>query len=377
VTGESDRDARLAQLKKYALLHARAQGLPMRRVRQVLGRIHDDREGSPRSWAAVWNGEGDALARRGRQLHACRAHVLARFPYPGDRDRSRAQRLGVETFDRWRLSRGGIERLELRLPGGTVCCWAAGLSSTRPRPLVVVSGGIVSVKEQWAPLLPKLAGLGLAAVVTEFPGVGENTVRYTADSWRLLPDLLDRVAGRARVADTSLLALSFSGHLALRAATADSRIRRILTVGAPVREYFTDERWSRRIPGITLETLCCLTGVPDPDRIHRHMRGWALTDRELAAVRIPVAAVVSSRDGIIPPDDYRVMRSGLPDVRFKHFEDVHGSPGHLLEMRSWLLSTLLLLRGVGGVRARMLGGVVRAAALGDALGRTTARVTAR
>ena len=125
-------------------------------------------------------------------------------------------------------ARGGlVQRLEFDPPDGKIACWASGLDEKRRRPLLLVMGGIVSVKEQWAPLLPKLRRMGFAAVVTELPGVGENTCAYHPESWRLLPHLLDRLSGSAGTDDASLLALSFSGHLALRAATEDHRIRRV------------------------------------------------------------------------------------------------------------------------------------------------------
>ncbi|MEV7996337.1 alpha/beta hydrolase, partial [Streptomyces sp. NPDC086077] len=207
----------LEELKEFARLHARGQGMTAEHATRVLARISNDTAGNPHSWAAVWTTEGRAAADRGDLLDACRHYALARFPYHGDADRRTAQRLCVDTFDQWRRGQDGIERLEYEHAGGTVACWAAGLDDAS-RPLLLVMGGIVSVKEQWAPLLPLLRKLGFAAVVTELPGVGENTVTYGPDSWHMLGSLLDRLSGRARVSDTTMLALSFSGHLALRAA---------------------------------------------------------------------------------------------------------------------------------------------------------------
>ncbi|GGL05907.1 alpha/beta hydrolase [Streptomyces flaveus] len=340
----------LAELKEFALLHARGQGMAPRQAVRILQQITNDTEGDPDSWAATWTRAGRTAASCDRHLDACAHFALARFPHHGDPVRQTAGRLLVSSFDTWRCRRGDIERLELPLADGTMACWATGLDALRPRPLIVVMGGIVSVKEQWAPVLPLLRRLGFAAVVTEFPGVGENTLTYRPDSWRMLPGLLDRLAGQATVSDTSLLALSFSGHLALNAAAEDPRIRRVLTVGAPVGAFFTDADWWPRVPGITADTLCRLTGAADRAALRTALPEYALDTERLRRVRIPVRYVASARDEIIPAGEQRLL-GALPDLRVKTFDDVHGSPGHLGAMRRWLFSQLLLTRFRGGPAA--------------------------
>ncbi|MFG3255685.1 alpha/beta fold hydrolase [Streptomyces sp. NPDC048172] len=332
----------LQELKEFALLHARGQGMAPAHAARVVSRIANDTPGDARSWASVWVAEGRSASRRGDLLAACRSYALARFPYPADEERRLAQRLCVDAFDTWR-GEHDVERLEFPLPGDATCrAWASGLD--RDRPLLIVMGGIVSVKEQWAPLLPLLRKIGFAAVVTELPGVGENSCVYAPDSWRMLPTLLDHLAGRARVADTSLLALSFSGHLALRAAGKDARIRRVLTVGAPVTDFFRDTGWRAGVPAITLDTLRRLTGAADRDQLFAVLPEFALTAADLAAIRIPVRYVVSARDEIIPPGERARLRQAPGDIRFKVFDDVHGSPSHLGATRRWLFGSLLRSR---------------------------------
>ena len=344
----------LEELKQFARLHAHGQGLAENRVGELLTRISNDDPGAPGSWARVWNTEADALLSRGRTLDACRYYALARFPHHGDPDRVRAQQAGVAAFDSWRRTQPGIERLELEHPDGTLALWTIGLDAADPRPLLLVMGGIVSVKEQWAQLLPKFAKLGFAAVVAELPGVGENTLPYSAESWRLLPHLLDQLKGRAQVESTSLLTLSFSGHLALRAAVEDPRIRSIHTVGAPVSRFFTDADWWQSVPTITKETLRQLTHTADHDELFAALHSWALSPEQLDAVRIPVGYVVGTHDEIIPAAEHLLLGAHLDQVDFKEFDDVHGSPGHLGQMRTWLLLGLLRSRGFDDHRTRAL-----------------------
>ncbi|HEU5356302.1 MAG TPA: alpha/beta hydrolase [Actinocrinis sp.] len=346
----------LVELKEFARLHAKGQGMKARRLERILARIHSDEPGAPDSWARVWSAEAQAAAARGKSVQACQYYALARFPHHGDDDRIRAQRGVVESFDAWRGSRGrGIEKLEFATAEGTFSAWAAGLDAPKPLPLLVIMGGIVSVKEQWAQLLPRFVKLGFATVVAEMPGVGENTLPYGPDSWRLLGFLLDQLKGRAQERNVSLLTLSFSGHMALRAAGHDARIGRILTVGAPITRFFTDENWWPRVPRITKDTLVALTDTAsEAALVEAFQHGWALTPEELRDVRVPVRYVVSARDEIIPGGERAFLAEHLADVGFIEFDDVHGSPAHLGDMRLWLLLQLLRTNGIEDRRTKVL-----------------------
>jgi hypothetical protein len=335
----------VAELKQFVVAHARAQGIPPARYQAVLDRVDTDEDGPPGSWVHEWTRAGEGRERDGDLLDAARHYNMARFPHAGGGARREALRRCVDAFDRWRAAQApGIERLELDLPEGRVRCWATGLSATQPLPLLLVSGGIVSVKEQWAQVLVRTARLGMAGVVWEMPGVGENPLRYGAGSWRVVPALLDLLAGRAQVHETYAIALSFSGHLALRAAVDDSRLRGVVTAGAPVSEFFADVTWQRRLPRITVDTLAALTGT-GPDAVLGHMRDWALTKKQLGALDVPVAAIVSRRDEIIPPADPQLLRSHVRRLRVMDNDDVHGSPRYADETRLWTVDALLEMRG--------------------------------
>lgn len=333
----------LSELKQFAEVHARS--LNIRSYRDVLARIDNDTDGAPGSWAVVWTAAGDRLLGSGHPLQACRHYAMARFPFPDGPAREAAATKCVAAFDGWRRDRGGIERLDVDLPAGRVSCWAAGLSAAEPLPLLLVMGGIVSLKEQLGPALVLLRRLGVAAVVTEMPGVGENTLRYDTDSWRLLPALMDAVAARADVARTYAYTFSFSGHLALRAAAEDPRIKAIFTSGAPVRDFFTNADWQRTVPRITMDTLAYLAGAKHDD-LADHLSPLVLADAQLDAVRIPVSYLASSRDEIIPKSETGLLRDHVADLRVIENDDVHASPRHLAESFAWLVLSVLRLRGV-------------------------------
>ena len=341
------------ELKRFGFAHARAQGIPAARYREVCGRIDTDTGAEDGSWAGEWTRAAEALARDGRPLDACGHYNLARFPYVADQARQEAQDRCVAAFGTWAAERPDIRRLELAVPGGTVRCWTSGLSTREPRPLLVVMGGIVSVKEQWAPLLARIGRLGLAGVVTELPGVGEHTGLYTVDSWRVLGALLDTLADRAQVAETYVLAMSFGGHLALRCAGTDPRVRGVVTAGAPVTEFFTDPAWQSRLPRVTTDTLAHLTGTKVES-----MGSWALTDDDLTAVDVPVYYVASRRDEITPPGDATRVRDHVRDAHFLTYDEDHASPRYAAETRAWIMLALLRLLGTRPV-PRAVAGTLR------------------
>jgi len=344
----------IAELKRFVVLHARSQQLPPEQYLAVLDRIVDDEEGRAGSWAVEWSRSATELRERGDLLAACRHWTMARFPYVDGPTRQKALDDAVATFDAWRAV-AGIDRLRLDTPRGELSCWATGLSGEQARPLLLIMGGIVSTKEQWAPALAMVRRLGMSGVVAELPGVGQNTRPYDADSWRMIPDILDGLGPAMSGVDVYVLALSFSGHLALRAAAHDDRLRGIVLAGAPVHDFFTDPDWQRGLPGVTRDTLAHLTGST-PATVADRVRGWALTDEELRSVRLPVSCVVSARDEVIPRSDVDRLSRTVPRMRRLEHDDVHGSPDHVEESQLWsVLSVLRMRRALPLRRAAMYG----------------------
>jgi pimeloyl-ACP methyl ester carboxylesterase len=361
----------VAELKQFVTVHARTQNLLPHVYRPLLDRIRTDGDG-PGSWVHEWSAAATGRLHAGDPLGACRYYAMARFPFPDGPARQDAQRQCVSAFESWRQDNDtGIERLDITLPDGTVGCWTSGLSSTDRRPLLLVMGGIVAVKEQWAPILRQARRLGMAGLVTEMPGVGENTLPYNAESWRMLPAVLDAVRDRADVSHTYAVALSFSGHLALRCASVDPRIRGIATSGAPVSDFFTDREWQSRLPRITVDTLAHLTGV-EQQALAARLPGWRLGDDELTRLDIPVCYLASSRDEIIPAGDPARLRERVRQLRLMENDDVHGSPRHVTESRLWVALSLLRMRDVHGPQRLVVGSLWRAARLRARLRRAAA-----
>jgi len=344
------------ELKQFAVAHARAQNIP--RYREVLAAISTDDADTAGSWVGEWTRAGDRLRSGGHAVDAVRCYNMARFPYVNGPARQEALDRCVETFGGW-AGQNGIDRLDLDLSVGPVGCWSTGLSTTKRLPLVLICGGIVSIKEQWAPALALVRRFGMAGIVMEMPGVGENAARYDEGSPQLIGELLDAVADRAEVARTTALMLSFSGHLGLRRAVEDPRIRGLITAGPPVGPYFTDAAWHAALPAVTRDTLAQLTGAK-PEELFDLMRPWALTPEQLAALDIPVACTASARDEIIPAGDVRMLRDHVRDLDLVEIDDVHGSPRHTAESRVWAARSILRMNDVRNAQSAVLGLVLGA-----------------
>ncbi|MFE2219465.1 alpha/beta fold hydrolase [Streptomyces canus] len=342
----------VGELKQYAEVHAR--GLEIPDYAQLVGHIRHDGEG-PGSWAGVWCREGDRLAAEGRHIEAGRRYLMARFPFVDGPARQEAYEKSLASFEKWRAGQD-VHRLDVEYRGHRVGCWTSGLDAGRRKPLLIVMGGHLTLKEQWAPALPVFARLGMAAVATELPQVGQNEVPYDGAGPGFLSAVLDAVADRADVEHTYALAMSFSGHLALRCAMDDSRIRGIATVGAPLAEFFTDTVWRKALPQVTVDTLAHLTGAYMDE-----LAEWALPADRLAALDIPVAYVASLRDEVIPPGDLAVLRRQVRRLSLLVHDDVHGSPAHGEENKVWLALSLLRMQGIRDGRTLYLGLLYQAA----------------
>jgi esterase FrsA len=333
----------LDELKRFVVAHAISQNLPADHYAAVLDRITTDTVDEPGSWPHEWIRAGLEREAAGEHLGAAQYYNLGRFPFVDGPGRKRALDLCLASFEVWRSAADGVEVETVQVDGVPVRILTAGLSADAPRPLLIMTGGIVSPKEQWGAVLPQLAATGLAGVVADLPGVGESPLRYHRESWRLFPAILDALTGRAKVEETYLLALSFSGHTAIEAALRDSRIRGIVGNGPPIREFFRDAVWQKDVPKVTTDTLASLVGTSPADVYHQ-VRDWALTEEWLRSLDIPLAVVTARRDEIIPPADAALLRSTVARLEIVEHDDVHGAPSHLAETRAWSLLAVQRMR---------------------------------
>ncbi|MDJ0360828.1 alpha/beta fold hydrolase [Rhodococcus sp. H29-C3] len=328
----------LDEVKNLVVLHARAQGMSARRCRSTLASITtlDDGDGG---WADAWVGAATAFAHEGKHRDAVQCLNLARFPFASTPGQKQAYKDCTVRFAAWAADVEGVEKLAARIDGTNVPVWFRGLPSDGPAPLLLVIGGIVSPKEQWADILVSARALGMAVVIVDFPGVGENSTRYTGASSMLISAVVDAVAARMMIDGVHALAMSFGGTVVLRAATTDPRIRSIVTVGAPVRYLFGAASLAGELPRTTVRTLEHLTGATGSD-FESTLAQCALDDHELDRIKIPVLYIRSSRDEITPAAESQLLLDRLVCSRVVEFDDVHGSPTHMTAVRLLTIGAL-------------------------------------
>ncbi|MCV7426907.1 alpha/beta fold hydrolase [Mycobacterium montefiorense] len=315
-------------------LHSRAQGLATAETTRVLSRITSLEDG-PAGWSTVWSREGERYRVRGDRTGAIARFNLARFPFPHTPDGHAALQRCISLAGDLAVQRG-VTRIEV--DGWAAWHLPAPDVVANPR-LLVVCGGIVSIKEQWLSLLELGRRWSMAVLLTEFPGVGENTTTYNADTAQRFSTVLDAAASLQRFESAFALALSFGGTIALRASGDDPRIGSILSVGPPIRNFFTDRQWWDQVPQTTKDALVVTTRTT-AETLADTLVKFALTADQLAAVKVPVTAIASLRDEIVPVADLVLLRSAAPKARIVAFDDVHGSPCHLLDTRLLTIGAL-------------------------------------
>ncbi|ATQ70966.1 MULTISPECIES: alpha/beta hydrolase [Methylosinus] len=337
----------LSEAKQFVGLHARHMGLSDALVCGVLRRVASlDGEG-PGGWAREWSSEAEAALGRKDARAASNLYNLARFPCADTPTKARAAQLAAEAFRGWLEAGGAGERREARV-GGERVPFLFCAASRANAPLVVLMGGIVSLKEQWGSFLGLGPRLGCAVAIADFPGVGENPIRYARAAAAVFGAIMDASEGACDTGRTLIIAPSFGGHLAILQARGDARLRGIVTVGAPLAHFFTDPDARRGMPEITRAALMSAAGV-DASDFERRLTELALTPQEIAEIAIPIAYVASLRDEIIPQAEWREAAALTRNLRVYSFDDVHGAPHHLRQTRLLILAALL--RHAGRPRA--------------------------
>jgi esterase FrsA len=280
----------------------------------------------------------------GQREAALQAFNFGRFPFVDGEARRDAHRRCVSLFESWILARRPeIQRRSVPFAGTEFPVYVSGSPGPK-RPLLLVIGGIVSIKEQWYRSLLDGTKLGFAVCVAEFPGVGENPLSYTPENAAYIGAIIDALCGHERDVAVYCVAISFSGHLALLHAGVDPRIRGLILSGTPAHSFFRSADWWHQIPGTTLATLAHLTGEPVED-LPAKLQRYALTAEQLGAVSVPVRHITAQRDEIVPAADAAFLLQHLQHAEELRLDDIHGAPHCMQLIKKYIPYSLLVLSG--------------------------------
>lgn len=328
----------LDEAKEFVRLHARHMGVGTDRIDRVLDRVHSLDGVGEGGWVTEWSRLAAERQENGKPSEAANLYILARFPYADTPAKTSAAHSAVSITEAW-MSRTGVGEKRVARIGDAKVPFLFAKPAGDDAPLVVMMGGIVSLKEQWGGFLALSRRIGFAIAIADFPGTGENEVPYSRDAADVYTAIMDAVAEETDADRTLAVAPSFGGHLALLCSARDERLRGLVTVGAPLRSFFLDSEARAGMPQVTRAALLRAARV-GPQNLSASLDALALRPQEIASVRIPVTYVASTRDEIIPNLDWRDAAELNSGMSVYAFDDVHGAPHHLRQTRLLILTAL-------------------------------------
>ncbi|WP_078392764.1 alpha/beta hydrolase [Shouchella patagoniensis] len=302
---------------------------------EVLHSITKEHGMTDGSWIREWSKQGDIHRKKHQFIQACQCYNFARFPFVDGPERKDVQTKCVDVFQEWLLDQQlKVEKETIYFNGNEFSVY---LSSQRKasNPLLIVMGGIVSIKEQWHQFLMAGPKMGFTVALAECPGVGENSLVYDEKSHGMIGAIMDQLAGRVNVNQTYFVGMSFGGQLGIKQAITDKRIQGITTVGAPVYQFYNEPGWLEQLPLITLKTLAHLTEIPE-EEIVWNINHFAISKSEMTNLKIPVHYVFSNKDEIIPLSEKEFLKKHVAQLELIEFDDVHGSPKHMPEIQKYI-----------------------------------------
>ncbi|MFT6097477.1 MAG: esterase FrsA [Arenicella sp.] len=329
----------LDELVDLVLLHAIAQNLDLSQCHKTIEQIKTLANNDLNSWVYEWKAGAESYLNNGDLLNAFQYFNLARFPFPSNDSMRLAHRNCVDTFEQWTVQQKiPCERRVVKIAEHAVPFYFS--SNGEDLPLVIVMGGIVSIKEQWNGFIKAGKTLGVSVILAEMPSVGENPMPYANDADLLLDALVGAVEGEFSSQHIHLVMMSFSGNLGLKFAAREKRVKAVTTVGAPVKHFFTDQQWWVKVPLTTKRTLAYLCQCSE-HQVFDAIKDFAIPETMLQKLTIPVYYIQSEHDEIIPSEEVTYLRKHVSGLHVTQYPDVHGSPRHMSQMQKWVPITVL------------------------------------
>lgn len=330
----------LDELKEFVVAHAKTQNIPPTIYQPLLTRITEAEGEQEGSWAYEWLQESHRQQKNGDLPQAMALANLARFPFVNSDLKKQAHARCIELFDLCtQRANSIIEKFEIPLNGKSFRIYFAKMPA-KNAPLLIVMGGIISIKEQWYQLILMARWLGLSVVLAEHPGVGENNLPYTPDSYHMFGAILDSLAAHINVDNTIIFGGSFSGCLAVKQALVDSRIKSLITLGAPLHHFFNDAQWWNCVP---LTTKYTLAHILDKNlaELFDYLNSFAISENRISQLAVPFYYIRSIRDEVIPKEEKNFLVNNVKKLKLTEYDDVHASPNHMDIIRKYLALTIL------------------------------------
>lgn len=296
--------------------------------------------------------QGDTDAAREAFYKASAYYQIAKFPF------TRTDQY-VHYLDAYKKSMAAYERagqyfpvplevLELPYEDGVVRGYLHLVPGAlqNAAPLVMLSGGIDTLKVEHHPIVEALNARGMSALVIDLPGVGEsNYVDATPAHDEVFSRFLDLVTPDPRIDErrVGIWAASWGGNAAAKIAFVDPRFKAAASVCGPVHEVFSPPWWVPRfvpnltrhaVPAVVLDVAADRVGLPAPlsnddaVEISRRMLPFSLRAQGFVGgdkkATVPLLIINTTDDPVAPPEDMEALADYALDA------DVHytGQGGH-------------------------------------------------
>ena len=213
-----------------------------------------------------------------------------------------------------------------------------------PGPVVIMTPGLDSVKEELQATAEHMLRRGLAVIAIDGPGQGEASCEFPIEPAyeRVVTAVADYLKGRADVDPDRIgvFGVSLGGYYAARSAAYEPRVRAAVELAGP---YRFDLDWDA-LPGPTRTTFQVRSGAASPAQARE--RAAALTLEDAAArITCPLLVVHGGRDRLVPAYHAERLAREAPGAELMLYPDgSHGVTNHAFESRAamadWLAGHL-------------------------------------
>ena len=308
------------------------------------------RYGDDESWLREWTRLGERLEGMAAEAERDGHFLTARDRYqrasnyfrtgeffvrPDDPRKLQTYDRGIECFRKaGRYLRPPLERVRVPYEGTTLPCYfiPARNAPLGPTPAIIFFGGSDSTAEELYFLLPGLVERGLAMLIVDGPGQGSalrHQGLFTRPDWEVpATAAYEYLAQRPEVDPNriAIIALSFGGYLAPRAAAFEHRFAACVAWGA---HYDLYEFWSQRPDdhplAVNWQWILGAKGMPEARELMKayNFRGI------LGRIECPTLVVMGQEDGETRLSHGRRMFSELRCPRtFKLFTSEETGAAH-------------------------------------------------
>lgn len=315
----------LREMKQFVILHAKVLGIS-HIVVKLLEDINTLDENELGNWGEIFYEAGLIYQKKKKYKIALGLYNIARFPFP----KTNMQYLAYQAYRNLFFQQYCNDKFKLEKLSTFNGLHKFYVKHNKGNQIVVICGGILSLKEQWINFVPVLFFLGFTVILTEMPAVGRNLTKYNQDAFNMFSEILE-VVDPEKKKECHVIGLSFSGYLALQNSYIEQRIKGITMVGTPIWDLYHDFETFSSLPIITKMILTnnlssLLSNFSDKDIFDFFDINFLLPNEKNK--KLNIFYVQSQYDEVISLKEAERLEDICSNFFKLNLMDVHGSPNY-------------------------------------------------